>query len=128
MPILGDTPTKNELGALKFYLRMALTNIEWFIVQDHEEGTGTRFNMTTMYRSDRMGVYLRDKFVTCLEVLTAFSRLPLYQKYSIFQSLCMGLSQETIAERTGLHRTTISHYIRDGYVAMIGIIWDNCPN
>lgn len=116
MPIIGDhiQPTKDQRQQLKWYLRMALANYE----------SWDRLTINERHEYDKTGLKLRDRFVTYLEVLLAFSKLPWIEKISIFQNLRMGHSQEYISERLGVTPRSVRRYVQQGYNRMIYMIWD----
>lgn len=115
-PIIGDE--EKNLGEciaeLKWFLRTALTNYERW----------DRINITEPRDYDMTGLKLRDRFVSYLEVLVAFDRLPWHQKCFIFQNLAEGMSQESIAEYHNCSRHTVSNYVNEGFRAMVMRIWE----
>jgi len=111
MPIIGDSP-KVDVGAMKFKLRAAL------VESRHWEGP-----MTEREGYDTVGLKLQDEFVSYLEVLSAFCRLPFAQRACVYLNLAEGLAQETIAEKLGVESRTVNRYIVDGYRAMVEMIW-----
>jgi len=116
LPILGDhiQPTKHQLRDLKWFLRTALRNYE----------TWDRLTITERDEYDAAGLKLRDRFVSYLEVLLAFSKLGWPEKTMIFKNLAMGVSQEKIAEHLGIHPVTVSRRMTAAYRQMIATIWD----
>lgn len=116
-PIIGDE--QKNLGEciaeLKWFLRTALTNYE----------SWDRVTITERRDYDITGLKLRDRFVSYLEVLVAFDRLPWHQKAYIFQNLAEGMSQESIAEYHNCSRNTVSRHVSDGLRAMVEAVWDN---
>ena len=119
MPIIGDRPksTKKQLRELKWFLRQALVNYE---SRDHLQMHESR---PAHREYDLTGLKLRDRFVSYLEVLWAFCQLAQYDQAMIYENLCLGYSQDKIADRLAIHRNTVQNHMRGAYEEMISLIW-----
>lgn len=116
MAIIGDEESsemtkKERKRAVRVMLWRALTDMNVRMVSDHQ------------YTS--VGLQYTDTFTSYMEVLTAMSLLPWWQRLSLVRNIGPErATQETIAASLGVRRETVCGYISRGLDDMCERIYE----
>lgn len=116
MPVIGDgtngTPgRKDQRREIKMMLRAALIDMNVRMVSDHE------------YTS--VGLQFTDRFTSYMEVLSAMSLLPWWQRVALVRNIGPErATQEAIAAALGVARQTVCNYITEALNTMADRIYE----